>query len=226
MVILTESCLRQLLHSNHLHRIKVKLLAVFLPIAFFSLGHSQPNSSSEVQNVSVCLLPSSTISIDGKTNVNRFSCSYTCPFDTLLFPMSARDDQEKSFVCREEIQLKVMFFDCGIAMMNKEFRELLQVEEYPVISIQLEGFYYHQDLCNWMAKSKVRIAKEEKAIDLPLMVQSQSGYGLKITQGSVALNLEDFGITPPVKFGGLVKVDQDVEVAYEFHLLMKPATSP
>lgn len=166
------------------------------------------------------ILPSSKISIEGSTNFSGFSCDYkdsVAVLNMALIPTSDLYSYEATGV----INLRVKSFDCGLALMNNELQELLQEVNYPFIEVEILGVDFNIISQQWLIHSQFTIAGVTKKVDLPFAeTKVIHGYDV-IGIGEVKINLINFDIEPPVKFGGMVKVSDEINVLYRFHMRME-----
>ena len=168
--------------------------------------------------VEVSILEASYLVINGKTNINKFHCYYhqlsTKPLLVVLDQLA-----NSISVKNAELILQTHQFDCNNQMMNKDFQQLLQSEEYPHIEIKILSLNQpsHSDrkvsshlkdesFTIWV-QALFRIVGNEHQYSFPVKVIDNSDDALNL-QGSVDLNLRDFDITPPKKLLGLVEVQE------------------
>src|SRR5690348_14565246 len=89
-------------------------------------------SFAQVSYQSLVVQPASTLSINGKTTVNKYECkigSYSGS-DTLRL----RAEVGKGVTFSKGIaKLVANEFDCGVKIITNDFRETLQTEKYPFI---------------------------------------------------------------------------------------------
>ena len=102
--------------------------------------------------------------------------------------------------------------------MRNDFLEMVNASEYPLITLAIEP----RGLAECRKKeglsdfrTKITIAGVSKSYDVPCGIDSceSSGYVLK---GSLEIKLTDFGLDPPKKFFGMVKVNNKVRIDYVF----------
>ncbi|MBP7497167.1 MAG: YceI family protein [Bacteroidales bacterium] len=115
-----------------------------------------------------------------------------------------------------EIRLPVKKFTTGNEMMYKDFINLLNAERYPEIIISLE-------------KSQIKKIQKEMSV-APLEIKINiSGVinnycivcninhcldGITYISGEKQIRLTEYNIKPPVKFFGLVKVNNEINVNF------------
>lgn len=161
----------------------------------------------------------SFISISGKTNVNTFS--FRQDFAFLTFGSSPLG---KPFV---RITIPVKYFETSNPAMYADFVALLKVSEHPNIFIDLltADFYALQQgrTVEQSVKVYLTIAGVIRFYDVNLQIATFSNdcFSLK---GEREIRLLDFGIAPPQKFFGMVKVRDEVHIDFRFSLCIKKGT--
>lgn len=159
----------------------------------------------------------STLQISGRTNVNHFSCmvgDYAAP-DTICFAKPCRG--AKGVALSGEIRLPIDGFDCNNRMMTGEFRKALRDGQYPELSISFisldrmpEPCGIMQSLKGWVEIGLSGVSRQFEIDYSSLMVDG----GTIVLQGSRSLTFSDFGLVPPTKMGGLVRVKDVLDVHF------------
>lgn len=167
----------------------------------------------------ITLLPESKVEIHGHTNLNTFTCTYCGEMPALqaniqavavnggweLNPDAAR------------LALQVAYFDCGIRQMNMDFRELLRADAHPALRISLQSLdQLQKDL--YSATALLEVAGETRQVCLPLAVEQVQDGSVSAT-GKLKIRLTDFGLEPPSRLMGMVRVKDNIEVI--FHLSLR-----
>lgn len=188
-----------------------RILVLFLPLSFSAI-------EEEVQYLIV--QPASSIIIDGKSNVNKFRC--TCDQhdgkDTLVLSTA---NQRAVFV-HGLVNLKASGFDCGMKAITKDFTETINVEKFPFITIEFLSFEeipkYTTTEERFTSKIKLTLASVSKTVEIRCGIHKDA-QGLIHLKGARHFTFSDFKLDPPKKMGGLIKVDEKLEVT--FHLVLK-----
>jgi hypothetical protein len=159
----------------------------------------------------------STLQISGRTNVNRFLCSvgeYAAP-DTICFAKPCVG--VKGVALSGQLRLPIDGFDCNNRMMTGEFRKALRDRQYPELSISFisldrmpEPCAVTQTLKGWVEIGLSGVTRQFEIDYRGLMVDG----GTIVLHGSRALTFSDFGLAPPTKMGGLVRVKDDLDVHF------------
>lgn len=164
----------------------------------------------------------SKLTIFVSTNVNSFPCEYksTVKSETIEFQYLTKDHQTVE-IQNASLQFPLGLFDCGQKVKNKEFKELLNEEEHKNIVINLNGLRIHEDDSNnvmgkFITTIQVAGVLKQEEIDITDII---SDHESSIYSGSVTINIRDYGLEPPVKFLGLVKVNEAVKIDFEFRFV-------
>lgn len=193
------------------------LLVFSFIVLLFSTASNPP-----INKITVVIKNNSYVSILGKTNVNKFSCDYRgqLPKDTLQVAFIEKDNRIS--LNNAELKLQVEKFDCGNVVMNQDFQNLLKEETYPSLEIRVQqiipefGNKLEDGAEFGKAKVDFIIAGCKETYTLPIFVRDMDNGQFFI--GTHNLNIKDFNITPPDKFLGLVKVNEEVTVNFAINL--------
>ncbi|WPR74985.1 hypothetical protein [Algoriphagus sp. NG3] len=186
---------------------------VFLIIlSFLSLFATSP----EVREVRSWTVDSgSVIEIGGSTNISSFRCeSKNYQGGDILTEtyFLVRDRSEWS----GEITLETENFDCFNALMTKDFRETLQMEQHPTIGVRfLKMIKESENINQENLKGEVEITLAGVSIIYPISCVFLAKNGRKaLLTGERKLAFTDFEIDPPVKLLGTIKVRDSIEVSF------------
>ncbi len=154
----------------------------------------------------------SRISIHGSSNVNQFQLINHNP--KIVRPSDQGGDQTRD----QRIEIPVHQFEGANKQMRKDFLEMVKASRYPFIIMtieprNLEECMKAQGLSDF--KTQITIAGVSRDYVVPCGIDTceTSGYVLR---GSLEVELTDFGIDPPRKFFGLVRVNNEVLIDYVF----------
>ncbi|MEZ4811603.1 MAG: YceI family protein [Allomuricauda sp.] len=190
------------------------IIKSLLALAVFAMGMGFSDPERET---TVLVAPESEVVISGTTNVNSFSCQYN--ITTLELPIKMMYDEHTNRILfkNAKLQLANDCFDCGGKMINKDFKELLKTSEYPQVELQL---MYVEPPKHGQKKIEVgmeiKLAGVTRHYETYLYCEDQSNI---CVTGTLELQLSDFGLKPPKKVLGMVKVHNEVKV--NMALIMK-----
>jgi len=168
------------------------------------------------------VLPASKLSIDGKTNVNTFTCAIAkySGTDTLVLHEGGRN--VRPVFVKGSVGLDASAFDCGMAIMTSDFRKTIKSDEYPAIVIDFISFErtpsYAQQEENFKGILKISLAGVTKLFEVDCSIEAKEN-GMIHLKGGRNFTFADFGLKPPSRMMGTIKVKQDLTV--KFHLVLK-----
>lgn len=152
----------------------------------------------------------SYVSINGTTNVNTFKCVNNS-FHQLV-PLSLNHSSDNKFA-ETSINLIVKDFDCKNRIMTNDFRDIIHAEKYPFLNITFLSLD-KKDHNTYKAFVQVKMMNKVKKYFVDLTLKD-SVLVVKKT-----LRFSEFDIVPPKKFGGMVSVKDDLNLAVS--LKVKP----
>jgi hypothetical protein len=140
------------------------------------------------------------ITVSGQTSFGAFNCDYTQEGlkDTLIF--NARG---KSNPIRYKIPVRE--FSCGNFILNKDFRSTLKAQQYPVCEVQVGNLVQK----NGEIFCDMTVFLVGKKLEFPELKLQRNGKGL---QTQLQLSFERLELEPPSKLGGLVKVEEKLDL--------------
>jgi len=164
----------------------------------------------------------SNLSIEGKSNVTAFRCDvteYLRP-DTVVF--YKEDRYQPLFVIKGGLTININRFDCHQRYITADMRKTLKADESSCLKIDL------LTIANFNTRSSSQIVKGSVAIELAgvtkkmevdFSIQSDEKGYLRMC-GARQVLFSDFGLVPPRKLAGLIKVEEEINV--RFQLIMRP----
>jgi len=163
----------------------------------------------------------SSLKVDGKTNINSFNCVVTSygKIDTLkIFRSSIMSEQ-----CSVEGKLiiEIENFDCHHRIMTKDLQKTLKAHTYPSMIIDIKSFskilssVTHASVIT--GKADITLAGVVKNYIIKFSYrQIRPDYAELI--GTRAILFSDFGLKPPSKLGGTIKVKDQLDVEFKLQL--------
>jgi hypothetical protein len=159
--------------------------------------------------------------VTGSSNVRRFRCQAT---DVGLHvhrtpggPLLDLDDRTPYAV----LHVPAAGLDCGIALMNQHLRESLHAEAAPVITFRLlrvtRASGRSADSATFHLIGSLHLAGRERAVEIAAR-HVRDASGRTVIEGDHDIDVRDFGIDPPRRFGGLLRVRSRVTVHYTLAL--------
>ena len=152
----------------------------------------------------------SYVSINGTTNINTFKCVNNS-FHQLV-PLSLNHSSDNKFA-ETSINLIVKDFDCRNRIMTNDFRDIIRADKYPFLNITFLSLD-KKDQNTYKAYVQVKMMNKVKKYFVDLTLKDS------VLVGKKTLRFSEFDIVPPKKFGGMVSVKDDLNLAVS--LKVKP----
>jgi hypothetical protein len=162
----------------------------------------------------------SHVLILGRSNVNQFTFEMNSyqRGDTLVV---VQENKQSAALFREGLlRLPIVDFKNENKGLTNDFREMLKAKDYPDITMTFISLNalpeqgLQQDTLN--ARVEVNLAGVKKILDFNVLAAGKEG-GMTL-DGSMDLHFTDFGLVPPSKFLGLIKVKNDLKVNFQLVL--------
>jgi hypothetical protein len=166
----------------------------------------------------------STLSIDGRTNVNRFSCAvgeYTEP-DTISCFKSISSTNPQGVPLQGVLRINIEAFNCHNRIMTTEFKKTLKYKQYPqlkVCFISLEKMPFSSTGSETIKGAvDIELAGLSRRFEITY-TSSKTDAGEFQLIGNHTFCFSDFQLQPPQKMGGLIRVNDQLNV--QFILFLK-----
>jgi hypothetical protein len=166
--------------------------------------------------------PSSTLNIEGTTNINSYECAIIryAGNDTLVLHEGGRNI--RPVFVKGAVELDASSCDCGIPLMTADFRKAINSKEHPSITIDFISFermpVYATVPDKFRGILNISIGGVTKLFEVNCTINASSS-GIIHLVGTRTFNFSDFNMTPPTRMLGAVKVSQSLKVS--FHLQLK-----
>ena len=180
------------------------IIGILFFCGFYSIGASAQIAMLDHKNCS------NFVRIEGSSNVNQFYFEQNISKPQ---PGSTSYRQSSEYI---ELELPVKYFEASNPRMRNDFMELIKANDYPYISIFIKlpendvNAHLNQEVTSII---RVKLAGQEKEYLLPGKIHSCQNNSLRL-QGSLELDINDFKLTPPTKFMGMVKVNREVFIKF------------
>lgn len=164
----------------------------------------------------ILVVPGSRVVISGSSNINKFNCQYEVPGLEVPIHLVYRESLDEIHFKNADLRLESDCFDCGGNAINRDFKELLQTDKYPWIKLRL--LYVdppRAELKKVGVGLEITLAGVRKTYTTELEAEQVGDIRV---HGTLALKLTDFGLEPPKKVLGLIKVDDQVVVNLDLKL--------
>jgi len=163
--------------------------------------------------------PQSSLSINGRTNISRFSCGiaqYGEPDTITILSEGCRGKVAGVPLCGV-LRINIGDFDCRNRVMTGEFKRTLQYRQYPQLKITFLSLEKMPALTTQSQATTgqvvIELAGVSKQVQMDYASSREDDGTIQLT-GSRRLCFSDFGLQPPQKMGGLIRVEQTLDVQF------------
>lgn len=193
----------------------MRILSTFLLLVFSLSLASKSKEILRHWNVT----SASYLQIEGTTNLNSFQCGsvYESGNDMIRERWNPSNEKWEIF---GSINLDVDNFDCNNRVMNNDFKNTLDYSNHPEIKVEFIDLKESRTVGNtrmaegWVA---ITIVGKTRKYYLKSELEILDDY-YSILRGEQVFTFSDFGLTPPQKGLGLVRVDDQLTVSFELIL--------
>ncbi len=196
------------------------IVTVFpLLVLVSSIAYGQASSHITLQ-----LSSDSRLEIKGSANVTDFGCSFMSghAHDTIRTTVNVTSDVVH--LSNMAINFPINHFDCGNSVINKDFRKTLDSHNHPRITLDLTKIYFDgsgrgDNYLEAKAEIVISIAGRSNKYVVPFD-EITFGEGHISFTGQQDLAFSYFDLVPPTALFGLVKVRDQLDVSFDFNLLL------
>lgn len=157
----------------------------------------------------------------GSSNVRRFTCRATQVGggESLPDAAAATSPAADSAGARVSLRIPVAGLDCGIGLMNRHLRHALHAERHPEIQFTLAEYELVPGDSGWVVRmhGDLSIAGVRRRITVDGAV-AEDAAGITHVRGTHEVRVTDFGVRPPRRFAGLLRVREQVTVHFDVAL--------
>ena len=209
------------------HRIKV---FSFLGILFFLYAAVLPKDGKHLSPPSYeygeyILGTSSVLKVNGKTNINNFSCLLQKKFSKKSYLYKTNPDTSVIRFANTVLKIPTKEMDCRKKAITKDFYKILEADEFPFIIIELQevinqDYYTSEDLDSqdvFLTKINITITDVSRSLSIPVRVTRKDSFSFRIS-GSANIKLSDFGIQAPKAMLGLIKVKNAIDIEFDLEI--------
>ena len=209
--------------------IRASILLLGSSLALTAGMNSAPPATAPVPRSSAgAAITTDKIWVTGSSNIRSFNCRAT---RVNVSVEAAPEDFDRTkndglpAVRSGALQVPVRSLDCGIGLQNADLFETLGATTHPAISFILADYAVErgESVSNVRMQGLLRIAGTERAVVLHGSV-FRNAEGQFILRGEREIDVRDFGIKPPRRFFGLLRVRNEVTVHFE--VAVRPLIDP
>jgi hypothetical protein len=169
--------------------------------------------------------PTSTLNIEGTTNINSYKCAISryVGNDTLVLHEGGKDI--RPVFVKGAVELDASSFDCGMALMTSDFHRAINSEVYPAIVIDFISFErmptYRASPEQFKGIMKISLGGVTKLFEVNCGIEANPSGVIHLV-GSRDFLFSDFELTPPTRMLGAVKVNNALKVSFHLRLKLDP----
>lgn len=170
----------------------------------------------------------SRVWITGSSNIRRFTCrarEVSGAVDLRATTTRSSGFSGENVAASPSVSIPVVRLDCGIARMSRHLHETLRVAEHPAIEFRLAhydiDFGGEEPIAHLVGR--LTIAGVEQPVELTADVRADS-MGIPHVQGAHAVRMTSFGVRPPRRFAGLLRVRDRITVHFDIALTCDAAS--
>jgi len=190
------------------------VVLVFIPLVSF-------RGASKKAVIKWAVQKTSSLKIEGSSNVNQFTCDVTGYYETDTIAFTTADHGNKVVPLKGSLTIDVASFDCHNRMLTKDLRRTLKSTEHPRLTVRFIAlernpvFNNNKDCLKGMVE--IELAGVCKRFEIPYML-SKNGFAIMLNGGK-DFCFSDFQLTPPKKLGGAIKVRDKFNVQFNLNLV-------
>ena len=192
--------------------------AIPLILIILLLGSFTKKTFSGNKSTKWVFTDNSSLSVNGTTNISKFSCKIVKypKTDTVIISQ----DKNNSIILNGSINIAVLNFNCSNYMMTKELRKTLKEDQYPYLHVKFLSLKEipraNQKNSTICGQVEITIAGVSKRFEISYQL-AMDNNSMKLL-GTQAINFSDFNLTPPKKMGKLVRANDQLAVVFNLNL--------
>lgn len=163
----------------------------------------------------------SHLTVHGKTNINSFSCTVSEYGRLDTIEINEKRSPNGHYVVHSNLVVEVDDFDCHHKIMTKDLKKTLKTNEYPFMLIDILSLSQHISKAlpqsSISTQLTITLAGVKKSFVMSFDVRQENDNRIML-RGDKGIQFSDFGLTPPRKLGGAIKVKNDLQVNIVLYL--------
>ena len=163
----------------------------------------------------------STLHINGKTNVSSFGCAISGYYQTDTISYSEGTSAGKNIPLSGHLDIAIQDFNCHNKGLTNDLRKTLKSGKYPYLLIQFIALERLPNLTggNDKVKGWIDVAMAGVTKRFEIMFTLDKNQTTIHLSGSRAFSFSQFELVPPQKMGGMIKVKDSFLV--DFSLVLR-----
>lgn len=178
--------------------------------------------------VSYTIKESSSLTIAGSSNVNKFECTTYENFSNGYIYIISDENKEQVVFTNAVLRINVKSFDCQNPIMNKDFYNTMNAKESPTINVELlsavplsNGKILKGQSGKFLADVGISLNGTSKP-DQIIVSWEKTGINHYRFTGEKQLLMSDFDIEAPVAALGLIKVNNQIKIKFDLNVQANP----
>ena len=171
--------------------------------------------------------PSSSLEINGTTNINSFCCASKERFAESLAHFQFDPQEAIIYFEQTALPINISQLDCGGKAINRDLYKTLQADTYPFIHIQLVKvenldcipLQIGSQGVSFLATTHITIGCITNTVQIPIRITKKRNQQFQII-GGTALHFKDFELEPPTAMLGLIKVKEQLDIYLDLELAL------
>jgi len=162
----------------------------------------------------------SLLEILGTTNVSKFQCENYSNSGTEYLTQRLTANHGEVGQWNGEVLITSTNFDCNNALLTKDFKKTIEVDQYPTIIVKFLSLIKESETVNQKnltGEIEITMVGISKKYPISRVFLSKNGDNA-LFSGERKILLSDFNIEPPVKFLGVVRVQDSIMVNFSLVL--------
>lgn len=160
----------------------------------------------------------SKLTLDGSSNVNKFTCACNDQFPQSTLRFELFEDGKSAKFSNASLSLRTKSLDCGNAQMNKDMYKTLRADQHPNIRIELARTQLLEanalSSTEWTplkATSALTISGVKKPVIFEVKAKRIGKDRIRLIASKDVL-MTDYDIDPPTAMLGLIKVNNTIRL--------------
>ena len=189
-----------------------------LLLIVFIVSTSFVGNRNTALNTKWIITEHSNLSVNGTTNVGKFSCKINeyAKTDTIIIA----NDKTDNIILTGAVTIDVSNFSCSNFIMTRELRKTLKSDQFPQLIVK---FLSLKEIANPNSKVstvcgnvEITIAGVSKRFEISYRINIDNNKMTLV--GVQPIYFSDFKLTPPKKVGHLVRANDKLSVMFNLNL--------
>ncbi len=196
------------------------ILIILPAVTIASEGSLQLTGNNDRSFIAYSVDKSSWLSLSGTTNVNSFECLSSNGVSKGYILAEVKPDDDRINFTDARILVKVNSFDCKNPLISRDMYKALGGDQNPYIEIKLLDAkpgdeYLYSTTGNFNANVVITINGKSRTTVLNIDWSRKEGFEYHF-EGSADLTMSDFGIVPPSPVMGMIRLDDNITVNFNY----------